>query len=144
MSASTKLSNAVKALCFLSEVYPRPKSSSEISDYTGVNASKLRKILSMLVKQNIVESIKGSAGGFILRKDPKSLHLQEIYCAVEEQKAFHLDVSNKNGNAAKISSTYNEYFLSLFSDIQIEIEEKMRRITLDSISREIGITSSYK
>ena len=137
MSASTKLSTAVKALCYLSKVYPEPKSSSEIAKFIGVNASKLRKILSMLVKSDIVRSINGSTGGFILIKDPTQLHLQEIYCSIEDRKAFYLDV-NKNHKTENDITKLNHFFLDLFADIQVDIEDKMSKINLKSIIEEIS------
>ena len=131
MSASTKLSTSVKAICYLSKSHPNPKTSSEIAENIEVNASKLRKILSMLVKNGIVESTYGTSGGFILKKDPGQIHLQEIYCAIEDRKAFHLDVSKyNNGNSNK---KLNEFFLDLFTDIQIDIENKMKKINIQSI-----------
>ena len=93
MSASTKLSSSVKALCFLAESYPIPKTSKEIAANTGLNASKLRKLLSLLSKNNIVESSQGTKGGFQLLKSPKEIHFQEIYCSIEDRKAFHLNIS---------------------------------------------------
>lgn len=132
MSASTKLSAAVKALTFLSKDCPSPKNSLEISAHTGLNASKLRKILSMLVKNGIVESAYGTAGGFRLRRKPSEIHLQEIYCAIEDRKAFHLDVSKSNGKFYE-STKLNIYFLDLFSTIQVDIEERMKNISLQSV-----------
>ncbi len=88
MSASNKLSTAVKALYFLAESYPEPKSSTEIAESIGYNPSKLRKILSFLVKDNIVKSTRGKTGGFLLAKSTEEINLQEIYCAVEFRKAF--------------------------------------------------------
>lgn len=138
MSASTKLSTAVKAVCYLSNSLPEPKTSSEIAKSISINPSKLRKILSLLVKNNIVQSEKGSAGGFLLKKDPAKLHLQEIYCAIEDRKAFHLDVRSdaikKNSDPEKL----NKYFLNLFADIQIDIENKMKNITIKNIIEEIN------
>ncbi len=133
MSASTKLSAAVKALTFLAKDYPSAKNSVEISDYTGLNASKLRKILSMLVKNGIVESAYGTAGGFMLKKKPSAIDLQEIYCAIEDRKAFHMDVSKANGSSASDVSKLNVYFLNLFGTIQVDIEDRMREISLQSI-----------
>ncbi|QKJ99159.1 MAG: hypothetical protein HND40_06090 [Ignavibacteriota bacterium] len=49
MSASTKLSTSVKALCFLA-VNPLPKNSNEIADAIGINASKIRRLMAMLGK----------------------------------------------------------------------------------------------
>lgn len=137
MSASTKLSTSVKALCYLAHEHPEPKSSSEIADYIGVNASKLRKILSMLVKNNIVESAQGASGGFILKKRVEQLHLQEIYCALEDRKAFHLNVSNINDNYSSETTKLNNFFLDLFADIQVDIEEKMKKITIKSVLERI-------
>ena len=133
MSASTKLSSAVKALCYLANSYPVPKNSLQISNFTGINASKLRKILSMLVKNKIVESTYGMSGGFVIKKSPKELHLQEIYCAIEDRKAFHLHIAKLNDKKLTESIKLNNYFLALFEDIQIDIENKMRKISLQSI-----------
>jgi len=133
MSASTKLSAAVKALTFLAKEYPSAKNSLEISNHTGLNASKLRKILSMLVKNGIVESAYGTAGGFKLKRKPSQIHLQEIYCAIEDRKAFHLDVSRTNGNSSSEASKLNVYFLDLFGTIQVDIEDRMKKISLQSV-----------
>lgn len=138
MSASTKLSTAVKAVCFLAAAHPEPKSSIEIAECIKINASKLRKILSMLVKNNIVESWQGTSGGFVLKKSPSKIHLQEIYCAIEDRKAFHLDVNSGSGIHNNETAKLNEYFLDLFADIQVDIETKMRKITIQSVLESIN------
>ena len=144
MSASTKLSTSVKALCYLAQAYPEAKSSAEIALHINVNASKLRKLLSMLVKNDLVESAKGTAGGFLLKRQPSSIHLQEIYCSIEDRKAFHLDVNRKNIHRDNVAVKFNDFFLDLFADIQIDIEDKMRHITLNTIMKRTGIKYSYK
>ena len=131
MSASKKLSTAVKALNYLSLKQPQALQSAEIAEAIGCNASKLRQLLSMLVKAEILNSTQGSLGGFTIKKPVENIHLQEIYCAIEDRKAFHLgvnydDIENKMTNI-------NHYFKDLYDEIQIDIEEKMRTITLKSI-----------
>ena len=143
MSASTKLSTAVKALCYLSKSYPKPRSSTQISMKTGANASKLRQLLSMLGKENIVTSIKGTTGGFLLNRDPGEIHLQEIYCAIEDRKAFHLDVSKSEVERVSEIAEFDNYFLELFAEIQVDIEDKMRVITLQDIMDRVGIQSFF-
>jgi Rrf2 family protein len=133
MSASTKLSTAVKALCFLAGDLQTPKTSTEISKEIGVNASKLRMLLSMMAKSNIVASVKGMKGGFVLNKDPNKIHLQEIYCSIEDRKAFHLDVQKYKGHHLAQPIQINNYFLDLFAEIQVDIESKMEKIYLQSI-----------
>jgi Rrf2 family protein len=138
MSASTKLSAAVKALIYLSKDHPLPKNSVEISDFTGLNASKLRKLLSMLVKNGIVESAYGTAGGFKLKRLPSEIHLQEIYCAIEDRKAFHLDVAKANNKTSSETTKINTYFLDLFGTIQVDIEDRMKMISLQSVIEQIN------
>lgn len=143
MSASTKLSSSVKALCYLAETHPNPRTSKEIADITGINASKLRQLLSLLSKSSIVESHQGTKGGFLLCKNPEHVDLQEIYCSIEDRKAFHLNVNHVNGSN-KNSLHFNSYFLNLFGEIQLDIENKMHKISLSTIMKNLQIKSNYK
>ena len=138
MSASTKLSHSVKALCFLAKQSPLPQSSATLSANTGVNASKLRKLLADLAKVGLVTPAKGAAGGYVLARAPSEINLQEIYCAIEDRKAFHLNVANLRQEELLDAAAVNTYFLELFSDIQIEIEKKMANISLENIIEEIS------
>lgn len=137
MSASTKLSTSVKALCYLEQTYPNPISSSEIAAAIGINSSKLRMILSMLAKNGIVDSNSGATGGFKLKKNPQDIHLQEIYCAIEDRKAFHLDVRKDSIKKNSLPEKLNIFFLDLFAEVQVDIEDKMKTITLESIIKKI-------
>jgi Rrf2 family protein len=137
MSASTKLSTSVKALSYLA-IENKPKNSNEIADAVGINASKLRRLLSLLGKAGIVKSDTGTLGGFTLNKSPNNIHLQEIYCAIEDRKAFYLNVNDENSRKNSYSEKLNYFFLNLFSDIQIEIENKMSDITLKNIIDKIN------
>jgi Rrf2 family transcriptional repressor of oqxAB len=141
MSASNKLSTAVKALYFLAESYPEPKSSSEIASAIGYNPSKLRKILSFLTKSKIVGSTRGKFGGFLLSKGTDEINLQEIYCSVEFRKAFYLDVT-KARTKSNYNQQFNKYFLNLFSEVQVEIENKMSQILLSDVINKIKIDQS--
>ena len=132
MSASTKLSTSVKALCYLAQS-DKPKNSAEIAKQIGVNASKLRMLLSKLGKSGIVKSDSGMRGGFSMNKNPGDIHLQEIYCAIEDRKAFYLNVNSIKSKGKTSSERINTFFLDLFSDIQIDIENKMSKITLSSL-----------
>jgi Rrf2 family protein len=141
MSASTKLSTAVQALCHLAADRTVAHSSESISRATGIHASRIRGILSNLTRARMVTSTRGLTGGFTLAMAPGDILLQEIYCAVEERKAFHLDVTTAGGAAYPLPAAVNSFFLSLFSSLQIQIEDSMREITLDDILRSIHSTS---
>jgi Rrf2 family protein len=136
MSASLKLSTAVKAVHCLARVYPDALSSAEISDMTGINASQLRLILSMLAKAGIIQSMQGAGGGFILNMTPDQINLQQLYCAIETRKAFHLAV-NGNHDQIPLNKKINRYFLDLFEDLQRDIETKMETISLADMINDI-------
>ncbi len=138
MSASTKLSNSVKALCFLAKQSGLPQSSATLSANTGVNASKLRRLLADLAKVGIVTTTQGASGGYVLAKAPSEINLQEIYCAIEDRKAFHLNVASLKHEELLEAAAVNSYFLELFSDIQIEIEKKMEKISLENIIGQVA------
>ena len=142
MAASIKLSTSVKALCHLAETFPRPQSSQAISLALGVNASKLRQLLSLLGRSDIVVSTKGKTGGFLLNKDPRTLHLQEIYCAVEDRKAFHLDARSPDAGGDGYA-VFNNYFLDLFAEIQMDIEARMKGISIHAIMMQFGMRSAF-
>ncbi len=136
MAASKKLSLAVKALYVLEKHFDEPLSSNQIASELSVNSSKLRRILSMLVKSNLVESTQGTGGGFILTRGAESISLQEVYCSVEENKAFYLDVHDHE-DLNSSSSKMNSFFYDLFADVQIAIEDKMSGISLKDVVKKI-------
>ena len=70
----------------------------------------------------------------MLKQDPEQLNLQQIYCAIEDRKAFHMDFNTEDEDS---SQNFDRYFEHLFSTIQIEIENKMRNITLNNIIEKI-------
>jgi len=141
MSASKKLSIAVKALYVLEKKKNEAQTSFQIAGILGVNPSKLRRVLSMLVKSNLIESTQGNNGGFVLTKPAEQINLQEVYCSVEEKKAFYLDV-HEHADSSSPSRRFNNYFLDLYADVQVAIEDKMRLITLKDVVDEIEI--NYK
>ncbi|MDD3807106.1 MAG: Rrf2 family transcriptional regulator [Candidatus Marinimicrobia bacterium] len=136
MSASLKLSTAVKAVHCLAQVYPDALSSAEISEMTGINASQLRLILSMLAKAGIIHSKQGAGGGFILNMTPDQINLQQLYCAIETQKAFHLAV-NRNHDQIPVNKKINAFFLDLFEASQRDIESKMETITVSDVIEKV-------
>lgn len=133
MSASTKLSTSVKALSLLAAYPGQALNSETIAAQIGGNASKLRRLLSLLSKQNIVSARKGKDGGFVLQRVPEDITLQDIYCAIEDQKAFHLDVHTGVSEDIQQNRRTNNFFIDLFAEIQVDIEAKMKQISLQDI-----------
>ncbi|MBU1101233.1 MAG: Rrf2 family transcriptional regulator [Bacteroidetes bacterium] len=135
MSASHKLSTAIKALIYLAKVFPEAKNSSSIADEIGVNASKLRLILSQLNRAQIVGSTKGPTGGFYLAQDFTSLSMFEIYDALDEKKLVDFDVVDASSANDEDVKNHNRYFNHFFDKIQNQIEEQMKKTKLENIAK---------
>ena len=61
-----------------------PYSAAKIADVTDLNLPTVRKLLNLLSSSNIVESKRGTEGGYILTKSAKSIKVLDIVKAVED------------------------------------------------------------
>ena len=83
----------------------RPISLRDISLRQSISLLYLEQIFLKLKKNNIVKSIRGTNGGYILNKNPKQIKLSEIFLALDENiKTLGCDKHSKkgcNGRSAK-------------------------------------------
>ena len=86
MKLSSKGRYAVMALADLAKFDPNnPVSLRDISLRQGISLLYLEQIFLKLKKNNIVNSVRGTNGGYILNKIPENLKLAEIFKAVDEK-----------------------------------------------------------
>tara|TARA_B100000963_G_scaffold111222_1_gene96844 strand:- start:73 stop:498 length:426 start_codon:yes stop_codon:yes gene_type:complete len=82
-----------------------PVSLRDISLRQSISLSFLEQIFSKLKKNNIVKSIRGINGGYVLSKDPNDIKLTNIFHAVDEKvKTVQCKKDSKkrcNGKATK-------------------------------------------
>lgn len=57
----------------------------KIAEVTGFSKNHLAKVLQRLVKNDLLKSVRGPAGGFSLKKDPSEVTLLQIYESIEGQ-----------------------------------------------------------
>lgn len=55
----------------------------KVAEITGFSKNHIAKVLQRLVKNDMLKSVRGPAGGFSLKQDPKSISLLDIYQAIE-------------------------------------------------------------
>ena len=79
-SASCKY--AIRALIFLSH-HPEGAASKNIAYECGLSPEFLAATLKTLARNNILDSVKGAAGGFFLRRDPVDICLADIVRAID-------------------------------------------------------------
>ena len=61
-----------------------PYSAAKIAEITDLNLPTVRKLLNLLSSRNIVESKRGTEGGYILTKSAKAIKVLDIVKAVED------------------------------------------------------------
>ena len=79
MKLSSKGRYAVMALADLAKFDPNePVSLRDISLRQGISLDYLEQIFSKLKKNEIVKSIRGTHGGYVLNKNPNDIKLTNI------------------------------------------------------------------
>ena len=99
MKLTSKGRYAVMALADLAKFNSiNPVSLRDISLRQGISLDFLEQIFSKLKKHNIVKSIRGTNGGYILNKDPAEIKLANILNAVDEEvKMLNCKKNSKKG-----------------------------------------------
>ena len=106
MKLTSKGRYAVMALADLAKFNSKnPVSLRDISLRQGISLDYLEQIFSKLKRNNIVKSIRGTQGGYILGKNPNDIKLTNIFYAVDEKvKTVQCKKDSKkgcNGKATK-------------------------------------------
>ena len=86
MKLNTKSRYAVMALADMAN-FPqkRPVSLRDISLRQSISLLYLEQIFIRLKKNNIVKSIRGTNGGYVLNKNPNDIKISEIFLALDEK-----------------------------------------------------------
>ena len=99
MKLSSKGRYAVMALADLAKFDPNiPVSLRDISLRQGISLVYLEQLFLKLKKNNIVDSIRGNKGGYILKKQAAQIKISDIFFAVEEKvKTVGCEKHSKKG-----------------------------------------------
>jgi len=117
-----------------------PTSLTEISLRQGISISFLEQLFFKLRKNNLVQSVRGPSGGYVLTKLPEEIKLLSIINAVDEKiKTLKCRKESKKGcNGKSIKCiTHN-----LWDDLEIHINKFFEDNTLnDVLFREVKSNS---
>jgi len=84
MKLSTKGRYGVKAMVDLAINYGKdPVSIKSISERQNISECYLEQLFSPLRKANLIKSVRGAQGGYILNNDPKDITVAEIMEVLE-------------------------------------------------------------
>ena len=132
MKLTSKGRYAVMAMADLAKNnVKKPISLTEISLRQGISIAYLEQLFLKLRKNNLVQSIRGPSGGYLLSKNPKEIKLLSIIRAVDEKiKTVKCRKESKKGcNGKSIKCiTHN-----LWDDLEIHINKFFEDNTLNDI-----------
>ena len=98
-----------------------PVSLRDISLRQNISLVYLEQIFSNLKKNNIVKSIRGANGGYILSNDPGQIKLSSIFSAVDEKvKTVKCNKESKKGCNGKPVKCITHY---LWDELEIYIND---------------------
>ena len=81
---------AIKAVIYLASKFESGENAGikEIAEYIDANEHTIGKLLQMLVKQGIINSMKGPAGGFYISKEQRKQPIINIVKAIDGKQVF--------------------------------------------------------
>ncbi len=108
-----------------------PVSLRDISLRQGISLLYLEQIFLKLKKQNIVNSIRGTNGGYILTREPSKIKLAEIINAVDEKiKTVGCNKYVKKGCNGKSSKCITH---NLWDELEIYIKDFFEKKNLSDL-----------
>ena len=122
MKLNTRGRYAVMALADLANFdMKNPVSLRDISLRQNISLVYLEQIFSKLKKYEIVKSIRGANGGYVLTKDPEQIKLSNIFSAVDEKvKTVQCKRESRKGCNGKLTKCITHY---LWDDLEMHIND---------------------
>jgi len=120
MKLNTKSRYAVMALADMSKLSNKePISLRDISLRQSISLLYLEQIFIKLKKNNLVKSVRGTNGGYVLNKNPNEIKLSEIFLAPDEKvKAIGCKKDSKKGCNGKLSKCTTH---GLWEELEVHI-----------------------
>ena len=134
MKLITRARYAVMALADIAAFdkgYPVPL--RDISLRQNISLVYLEQIFSKLKKNNIVKSIRGTNGGYILSNTPEKIKLSSIFLAVDETvKTVQCKKESKKGCQGKSSKCITH---NLWDELELYINDFFEKKNLEDLIR---------
>ncbi len=110
-----------------------PISLRDISLRQSISLLYLEQIFSKLKKNNIVKSIRGTNGGYVLSKNPKQIKLSEIFLALDEKvKTIGCEKHSKKGCNGRSTKCITH---NLWDELDIHINTFFENKNLEDLNR---------
>ena len=111
-----------------------PVSLRDISLRQGISLDYLEQIFSKLKKNEIVKSIRGTQGGYVLNKNPNDIKLTNIFHAVDEKvKTVQCKKESKKGCNGRSTKCLTH---NLWDELENHINDFFEKKSLEDLVKE--------
>lgn len=132
-------SKGIYGLCAMYELSQnkkeKPMQTKEISKITNISQNYLEQLLALLRRANLVKSIRGAHGGYLLSKPANEITIKEIFIALEGSLTSH-DIEVENRAVALFLNNNDEQISKIF-DTPLSKLEDFRDMAHGQINYEI-------
>ncbi len=132
MAANSQFAIAVHVLTILAKGGDERVKSDYIAGSVNTNPVVIRRLLSNLQEVGLVVSQVGATGGTSLARQPKDIHLSEVYDALPCGEVFALH-SKEPSRDCPIGKNMAAFLSVLQKEIDKSIEEKLSQYTLRDV-----------
>ena len=135
MKLSSKGRYAVMALADLAKFDPNePVSLRDISLRQGISLDYLEQLFLKLKKNNIVNSVRGIKGGYILSKEASNIKISDIFFAVDEKvKTLQCKKESKKGCNGRSTKCLTH---NLWDELENHINNFFEKKSLDDLVKD--------
>tara|TARA_B100000073_G_scaffold170902_1_gene141311 strand:- start:203 stop:577 length:375 start_codon:yes stop_codon:yes gene_type:complete len=111
----------------------KPISLRDISLRQSISLNYLEQIFLKLKKNNLVKSIRGTSGGYVLAKSANNIKLSEIFLALDENvKTLGCDKNSKKGCNGRSTKCITH---NLWDELDLHINKFFENKNLDDLIR---------
>jgi Rrf2 family protein len=136
MAANSRLAVGLHALTVLAFRAPEVLRSDEIALSVRTNPVVIRRILARLTRAGLVKSIRGKAGGFALRRDPRRITALDVYQALEPSGLFAQHAQEPDPHC-QVSCAMKNLLAEVFEDADEAVAQQLSRITIASLASQV-------
>lgn len=130
MKISAKGRYGIAAMVFLARNYDAssPITIISISEHLGISKIYLEQVFSLLKRSKLVNSIKGSQGGYQLAHHPRQITAYDILSSIE------ISLIEKTGSASEKMDSLNHILTrEVFDVLDKSIFDTLNSITLEDL-----------
>lgn len=139
MKISAKGRYGIAAMVYLARNYDAssPITIISISEHLGISKIYLEQVFSLLKRSKLVNSIKGSQGGYQLSRHPRAISAYDILAAIE------ISLIEKTGSVSEKMDQLNHILArEVFDVLDKRIYETLNAITLEDLLSALNLEES--